>query len=106
MRGLGNPEKRADTLNYLKSKKHSIYLLQETHFTDSEIKYIRAQWGYECYFDNLSSQAKGVAILLNNNFEFKVHEVITDEFYPGIKLILDITIEKAIFSQYLWPQQK
>ena len=93
MRGLGNPEKRADILNYLKSKNYSIYFLQETHFTDNETKFIRAQWGYECYFSNFSSQTKGVAILFNNNFEFKVHNIITEEEYPGVQLILDVTIE-------------
>ena len=68
VRGLGNSSKRADTLNYLKSRNYSIYFLQDTHSTDREEKYIRAQWGYECFFNNFSSQSKGVAILFNNNF--------------------------------------
>ena len=55
-----------------------------------------AQWGtmgLRTFFNNFSSQSKGVAILFNNKFEFKVHKVITDETYEGMKLILDITIE-------------
>lgn len=89
--GLSNQEKRSDTLILLKSKKHSIYFLQDTHFTTKEEKYIRTQWGFECYFSNFSSQARGVAILFNNNFEFKVLKTVRDE--SGNKLILEVIIE-------------
>jgi exonuclease III len=71
VQGLGDKLKRKDVLNYLKSKKLNIYFIQDTHFTDKEINLIRSQWGFECYFSNFSSQARGVAILINNNFEFK-----------------------------------
>lgn len=48
--GLSDRKNRADTLNYLKSKKYSVYLLQDTHFTTKEERYIRTQWGYDCLF--------------------------------------------------------
>lgn len=89
--GLSNKTARADTLNFLKSKNYSIYMLQDTHFINKEEKYIRAQWGYECYFSNFTSQSRGVAILFNNNFEFKVHNIEKDN--EGNKLILDIAIK-------------
>ncbi|MCG7879939.1 MAG: endonuclease/exonuclease/phosphatase family protein [Candidatus Thiodiazotropha endolucinida] len=89
--GLSGAFKRADTLNFLRSKKYSIYFLQDTHFTDKEENYIRTQWGFECYFSNFTSQSRGVAILFNNNFEFSIHNIIKDN--NGNKLILDITIE-------------
>ena len=89
--GLSNPSKRADTLNFLKSKKYGIYFLQDTHFTNKEEYYIRTQWGFDCIFNNFTSQSRGVAILFNNNFEFQIHNIDRDE--QGNKLILDITIE-------------
>lgn len=89
--GLSNKEARADTLNFLRNKQFSVYMLQDTHFVTKEEHYIRTQWGYECYFSNFASNSRGVAILFNNNFEFKVHEVKKDD--NGNKLILDITIE-------------
>lgn len=89
--GLSDKSKRRDTLNFLKSKKYAVYFLQDTHFTSKEENYIRSQWGYECFFSNFSSQSRGVAILLNNNFEFKLHKVKRDE--NGNKIILDITME-------------
>ena len=84
-------DKRSDTFNFLRNKNHSVYFLQDTHFTTKEQNYIRTQWGFECYFSNYSSQSRGVAILFNNNFEFKVLKVTKDE--NGNKLILDMVIE-------------
>lgn len=89
--GLSNKNSRADTLNFLKGKKFSVYFIQDTHFTTKEEKYIRTQWGYECFFSNFSSQSRGVAILFNNNFELEVHKVEKDN--NENKLILDVTIE-------------
>lgn len=89
--GLSNKMARSDTFNFLKGKRFSIYLLQDTHFTTREENYIRTQWGFECLFSNFSSQSRGVAILFNNNFEFKIHNIEKDN--NGNKLILDMTIQ-------------
>ena len=67
---LSNQEKKSDSF---------ILFLTNTHFTTKEEKYIRTQWGFECYFSNFSSQARGVAILFNNTFEFKVLKTVRDE---------------------------
>ena len=89
--GLNDPAKRRDVLNFLKSKRFSIYFLQETHFTKKkEENYIRSQWGFECYYNSFSSQQKGVAILINNNFEFKYVGMQLDN--DGSLLILYIFI--------------
>ena len=90
--GLGGREKRKDVLNFLKQKKYSIYCLQDTHFTGKEENYIRSQWGYEAYFSSFTSQARGVAIFINNNFEYKLHKIKTDR--EGNKIILDISIKE------------
>lgn len=92
LRGAQLAEKRKDVLNFLKQKQFSIYFLQDTHFTKKEENYIRSQWGFDCYFSSYSSEARGVAIMLNNNFEFTLHEKVEDT--EGNKLILDITINK------------
>ena len=89
--GLGDPGKRKDVFHYLKQKKFAIYLLQDTHFTSKEENYIRSMWGFECFFDCFSSQSRGVAILLNNTFEYKLHRLKKGN--DGNKLILDITVQ-------------
>ena len=72
--GLGNRQKRKDVFHYLRNKKYSIYFLQDTHFEPKIENFISAEWGYESYFSSYSSNSRGVAILFNNNFEFKVKD--------------------------------
>ena len=88
--GLGDRLKRKDVLNYLKQNQFSIYFLQDTHFLEKEEQYIRSQWGYDCFFSSFSSQSRGVAIMLNPNFEHKVTQVRKDK--DGNKLILEIIV--------------
>ena len=89
--GLGDSSKRRDVINYLKSRKYNIYCLQDTHFKFSLEPYIQAQWGYKCIFSSYATNARGVAIMLNNNFEYEIHKQKLD--VSGNFIILDITIE-------------
>ena len=89
VQGLGNYEKRRDVFNYLRQKCYSIYLLQDTHFDKQMENRVRSEWGYECYFASFSTQSRGVAILFNNTFDFKVKSVISDA--QGNYIILTIT---------------
>jgi len=53
-------------------------------------------WGFECFFSSFSSNSRGVAILFNNNFEFKVLKEKKD--INGNYLILDVIVEKERFT--------
>ena len=48
-------------------------------------------WGYECFFSSFSSNSRGVAILINNNFEFKALRVKQD--INGNYIIIEAMIE-------------
>lgn len=89
--GLATPSKRKDVLNYYKQKHYSIICLQDTHFISEHEQFIETQWGYKCVFNSYSSNSRGVCILFNNNFEFKIHRVKND--CEGNLLALDMTIE-------------
>ena len=71
--GLFTPQKRLDVLNFYKNKNYSIIYLQDTHFIPEIKPYIKAQWGFKCFFNSFRSNARGVAIMLNNNFEYEIH---------------------------------
>ena len=73
--GLADPRKRRDVFHYLRDKSYSIYLLQDTHFDPKLENWIRAEWGYKCYFASYNSSSRGVAILFKNNFEISVNKV-------------------------------
>ena len=68
--GLNMSQKRRGVFHFLRNKKHSVYFLQDTHFEESMEKYVLSEWGYQGYFSSYQSNARGVAILFNNNFEF------------------------------------
>ena len=93
--GLGDFKKRKDVFCYLREKKQDIYFLQDTHFEKKMEKQLRTEWGYESFFASYNSQSRGVAILLNNTFDFKVSFVETDP--DGNYIILKLnTIERNI----------
>ena len=76
--GLADAKKRRDVFHYLRNKGFCIYLLEDTHFHAKLENYIRAEWGYDCYFASYNSSSRGVAVLFNNNFEFDVKKVYKD----------------------------
>ena len=76
--GLGNTRKRRDVFHYLKQKSCSIYCLQDTHFSTKLETYVKAEWGYDCFFASYSSNSRGVAVMFMNNFEFKINDVKRD----------------------------
>lgn len=88
--GLGDKNKRKDVFNFLKEKKASIYFIQDTHFTDSEVKHIYIEFGYTSYFSNNSSNSRGVAIFIDNKLDFKMNSIFTDK--EGNLIILDCLI--------------
>ena len=89
--GLGDKGKRRDVFNYLKSKKYNIYCLQDTHFTYDIEKEVRTMWGFECFFSSFRSNSRGICVLFNNNFEFKVLKEKGDN--NGNYLVLDIQVD-------------
>jgi exonuclease III len=93
--GLGDCNKRRDMFNYLRNKKFNIYFLQDTHFISDDENFIQAQWGYKAYFSSFKSNSRGVAVLLNNNFDFCITNELNDE--NGNYIILECTIEEHKF---------
>ena len=91
MNGAGAYEKQKDVLDFLRKKKFDIIMLQETHWKTESENYIRSLWGYNCYISGVSTAKNGVAILFNNSFDYKVHNIIRDDI-NGRYIILDITI--------------
>ena len=89
--GLGDINKRRDVFNYLRNMDYNIYCLQDTHFTIDTENDIRNLWGYDCHFSSYASNARGVAILFKNNFEFSVKKKKGDS--DGNYLLLELAIE-------------
>lgn len=91
VRGLHDVQKRKDVFGYLRNKKFQICCLQDTHFTESLEPYIRAEWGGEAIFSSFSSSQRGVCVLFNNDFEYKILRVKND--VQGNYIVLELEIE-------------
>ena len=90
--GLGKEKKRRDIMLNMRNKKYSIICLIDTHFSKSQERRINIEWGYRTFFSSFDTLSRGVAIFLNNNFEFKIHSCYNDT--NGNMLLLDIEIEE------------
>lgn len=82
-----------DVFEFYRKKGYSILCLQDTHFITESEPIIESQWGYQCIFNSYKSNARGVCILFNNNFEFHIHNIKKDG--EGNFLAVDLTIEET-----------
>ena len=103
--GSGASGKRRDVMKYLKNKKLDIYFLQDTHFEPSLETIIRSEWGYDCWFNSYCSRSRGVAILFNNTFEFKVKDVMKDDSGNYIIMHVVIDLKDYIFVNIYAPNR-
>ena len=76
--GLQNLQKRRDILLYFKEMRANIVCLQDTHWVEKDLSKVRELWGHECFISGSKTNSRGVAILLKNNFEYKVNSSIVD----------------------------
>ena len=88
--GLQNMQKRIDVLSYMKEKNANIICLQDTHWVEKDINTVKKLWGNECYLNGTRTNSRGVAILLNKNFEYQITSTESDSdgnlLYLGLKL--------------------
>jgi exonuclease III len=94
--GLGEFRKRKDVFNYLRNElKIDIAMLQECHLPESTENFVRSAWGADgCLLAGNSdcTNKNGVGILINNTFEYKIHDVVRDQ--NGCYIIIDIELSK------------
>ena len=71
--------------------KAHIICLQDTHWTKSDTSKVKEIWGNTCYVHGKRTNARGVAILLNKDFEYEVLETKLDSEGNYICLTLKIS---------------
>ena len=103
--GLNNTKKRRDVFHYLRNKKFSVYFLQDTHFENKMEQYILSEWGYQGYFSSHTSNARGVGILFNNNFEFKIKQVVKGDGGNSLMVLVEIKQKDFLFVNIYGPNK-
>ena len=94
VKALGT-KKRVDVINYLRNKNPHILCLQETHWINDDEKFIKNVWDGECFINGNRTNARGVAILLNKNFEYSIKRI--DKDTDNNLLMIDIYINNSTF---------
>ena len=89
--GLRNMEKRRDVLSYLKDKNANIVCLQDTHLIEDDMMAVTDLWNNEVYINGGKTNSRGVAILLNNNFEYEVLSCNKDENGNYLNLLIKLS---------------
>ena len=93
--GLQTLEKRRDVLSFFKDKNINILCLEDTHLCKKDISEVKEVWGGDCFISGRSTNSRGVAILLKNNFEYEILDCKTDDVGNYLLLVMklyDITI--------------
>lgn len=87
VRGLSNFKKRRSIFTWCRKQNANIIFLQETHSTCDKEKQWEAEWGAPLELAHGSSNARGVAILLQNSFDCKIKQKYVDPAgrYIGIQ---------------------
>ena len=90
VRGLRQPLKRLDFWDKFRDLKADIILLQETHLVELDLNDLKKEWNVEFHIAGTSSNSRGVAIIINNSFEYHVQKSYLDP--EGRFLILSLYI--------------
>ena len=70
--------KRIDVLNYFNDLNPSILCLQDTHLIQTDENDLSVLCGAEFFISGSKTNSRGVAILIKNNFEYKIHDIQRD----------------------------
>jgi len=93
-KGFNDKIKRRDIFKRLKEKNIQIACLQDIHINEKMEKYVKAEWGLVSIISHYTSNARGVAILFNKNFEYTIHKYKCDP--NGNFVALDVTLENYV----------
>ena len=89
-RGLADKIKRVDVFEYMK-KRFDIVCLQDVHIAPDIVQAVSLEWGGKAVISPYRSNARGVAVLFNGNFEYKIHKIKVDTH--GNYIVIDLTLQ-------------
>ena len=89
-RGIRDGVKRMDILNRAKKRESNILCLQETHITGKDHNQLRNEWIVKYLIAGNKTNARGVMVILDTNFEHKIHSVQKDS--EGRYIIIDLEL--------------
>ena len=104
-RGISNTRKRGIIFTWLRKQKADVIFLQETHsIAGCEVSW-KKQWGASLFCSHGANNARGVAILIRNNFDCIVEETVIDTNGRFIILKVLLNREQALLVNVYGPNR-
>ena len=96
VRGIRQPLKRVDIWNKLIELKANIVLLQETHLVKRDLNDVRKEWNIDFILSDYNTNSRGVAILIQHNFEYNITNTYSDKTGRYLIVSMDIADTSSI----------
>ena len=80
----------------LRFQKLNILCLQDTHWTEKIDRLLKQEWEGDILYSGFKSNARGVAILLKQNFECTILDQYSDN--SGNLIVVDLKIHNNTFN--------
>ena len=104
-RGIGNYRKRRTIFTWLRKQKPDVVFLQETHSTQGNEVSWQREWGAKLICSHGANNARGVAILIRNNFDCVIKESVIDTNGRFIILKVLLSGEPALLVNIYGPNR-
>ena len=104
-RGISNYRKRRTIFTWLRKQKPDVVFLQETHSTQGNAVSWQREWGATLICSHGAKNARGVAILIRNNFDCVVEESVVDTNGRFIILKVLLSGEPALLVNIYGPNR-
>ena len=105
VRGLSNFHKRRAIFSWCRKQKSDLIFLQETHSTIERQDQWRKEWGAPVLFSHGSTNARGVAILINNSLNITIQQSEISSDGRFIVLKADINNETYTIANIYGPNK-
>lgn len=103
VRGLNSPIKRTRCLEFLRRRKVSIALIQETHLTESSVQRFQNKYYKVVAHSCATSKSRGVLILAERKLQFKVLDNGSDQTGRFVYVLLSINYSKILLANVYAP---
>ena len=81
-------------ISYFKETNANIVCLQDTHLIDDDLMVVKELWNNDVYLNGGKTNSRGVAILLNNNFEYEILACNKDKNGNYLNLLVKLSSMK------------
>ena len=93
--GLRDKQKRNRLYEWVKQQKAKLVLVQETHFTEEMLPFIRTEWAGEIIHSIGTSSSRGVSIFIHKTLNAEIIDKLVDK--EGRYIVANIKVDENVY---------